>query len=200
MLGYGAGLAIVLSAFNYTGGKLSGYVKDPSVDGVERKEYMRKNRRRPLEETVQELGEGRGKLELYRQVCPEVVLTDPSRYLRSRIRGAQGRKAEGEIRHRCASSSPSFPIDDSHCVYTMFNTTKRYSGPLGSNRNRLLSLTAMSDESSMRSRTLSSSNPDSSCLPIFIYCRWLTKGATSMRCRNEAMAKTSIASDILPEP
>ncbi|KAJ9620993.1 hypothetical protein H2203_007580 [Taxawa tesnikishii (nom. ined.)] len=60
VLGYGAGLAIVLSAFNYTGGKLSGYVKDPSVDGVERKEYMRKNRRRPLEETVQELGEGRG--------------------------------------------------------------------------------------------------------------------------------------------
>ena len=57
----GAGLAVILAAFNYTGGRLSGYAKDPDVDEVGRKEYLRRNRRRPLEDTVAELGEGRGK-------------------------------------------------------------------------------------------------------------------------------------------
>lgn len=33
---------------------------DDGVDEVSRKEYMRKNRRRPIEETINELGEGRG--------------------------------------------------------------------------------------------------------------------------------------------
>ncbi|KAH9819897.1 putative NADH-ubiquinone oxidoreductase [Teratosphaeria destructans] len=59
-LGYGAGLAAILFTFSYTGGKLSGYKRDPNVDEVARKEYMRKNRRRPVEEIVNELGEGRG--------------------------------------------------------------------------------------------------------------------------------------------
>jgi len=61
ILGYGAGLAVVLAAFNYTGGRLTGYSKDPEVDEVSRKEYLRRNRRRPMEDTVAELGEGRGK-------------------------------------------------------------------------------------------------------------------------------------------
>jgi len=39
---------------------LSGYTRDPTVDEVSRKEYLRKNRRRPIEQTVAELGEGRG--------------------------------------------------------------------------------------------------------------------------------------------
>ncbi|KAF1352079.1 hypothetical protein BDV97DRAFT_367877 [Delphinella strobiligena] len=60
VFGYGSGLAIILAAFNYTGGKLSGFNKDPTVDEVSRKEHMRKNRRKSAEETVQELGEGRG--------------------------------------------------------------------------------------------------------------------------------------------
>ena len=60
IIGYGAGLAVVLAAFNYTGGRLQGYSKDPEVDEVGRKEYLRRNRRRPLEDTVAELGEGRG--------------------------------------------------------------------------------------------------------------------------------------------
>lgn len=61
MFGYGAAFAVVLSAFNYTGGRLSGYSRHEDVDEVSRKEYLRKNRRRPLAETVQELGEGRGR-------------------------------------------------------------------------------------------------------------------------------------------
>lgn len=60
VLGWGALTAIVLGAFDYTGGTLTGYKKDPEMDEFERKEYMRKNRRRPIQETIDELGEGRG--------------------------------------------------------------------------------------------------------------------------------------------
>lgn len=60
VLGYGALLAVTLGAFDYTGGVLTGYSKDPTVDEVDRKEYLRKNRRRPIQQTVEELGEGRG--------------------------------------------------------------------------------------------------------------------------------------------
>ncbi len=49
-----------MGAFDYTGGRLTGYQRDPKVDEFDRKEYLRKNRRRPIEETVAELGEGRG--------------------------------------------------------------------------------------------------------------------------------------------
>lgn len=58
--GYGAALSVILAAFTYTGGKLTGYDRDPTVDEVSRKEYLRKNRRRPVDEIVNELGEGRG--------------------------------------------------------------------------------------------------------------------------------------------
>lgn len=61
--GYGAGLAVLLAAFDYTGGALSGYLRDPDVDEYARKQFLRKNRRRPIDETIDELGEGRGKLQ-----------------------------------------------------------------------------------------------------------------------------------------
>ena len=60
VLGYGAGLAILLGTYDYTGGFLSGYEKDPTIDEYARKEKLRKNRRRPIQETLDELGEGRG--------------------------------------------------------------------------------------------------------------------------------------------
>jgi hypothetical protein len=50
----------VMGAYDYTGGRLTGYQRDPRVDEFDRKEYMRKNRRRPIEETIAEIGEGRG--------------------------------------------------------------------------------------------------------------------------------------------
>ena len=56
----GAGLATVQGVFDYTGGKLSGYDKDPHVDEYERKEKLRRDRRKPIQETLEELGEGRG--------------------------------------------------------------------------------------------------------------------------------------------
>jgi hypothetical protein len=60
VLGYGAGAALIMGAFDYTGGILTGYTKDPEEDEFARKQYLRKNRRKPIEDTVAELGEGRG--------------------------------------------------------------------------------------------------------------------------------------------
>ncbi|KAG8629759.1 hypothetical protein KVT40_001378 [Elsinoe batatas] len=60
VFGYGTLSAVVLAAFNYTGGKMSGYERDPAVDEYERKVALRKNRRRPVEDTIAEIGEGRG--------------------------------------------------------------------------------------------------------------------------------------------
>lgn len=60
VLGYGLMCSVILGAFDYTGGALTGYRKNAEVDEFERKQYLRQNRRRPVEETVEQLGEGRG--------------------------------------------------------------------------------------------------------------------------------------------
>ena len=60
ILGFGAGLAVVEGVFDYCGGGLEGYEKDPREDEYERKQRLRKERRRPIEETLSQLGEGRG--------------------------------------------------------------------------------------------------------------------------------------------
>ena len=60
VLGMGALTAVILGAYDYTGGGLTGYKKTPEMDEFERKELLRKNRRRPMEETISEWGEGRG--------------------------------------------------------------------------------------------------------------------------------------------
>ena len=56
--------AIIMGVYDYTGGALTGYRKDPEVDELAQKEALRKNRRRPIQETIAELGEGRGRLYL----------------------------------------------------------------------------------------------------------------------------------------
>ncbi|KAL8915498.1 MAG: hypothetical protein Q9171_000063 [Xanthocarpia ochracea] len=60
VLGFGALLAIIQGTFDYTGGKMTGFAQDAEVDEYERKEQLRRNKRRPIEETLKELGEGRG--------------------------------------------------------------------------------------------------------------------------------------------
>jgi hypothetical protein len=61
ILGWGAFVSVVMTALEFTGGSLRGKRADNEfADEYERKEYLRKNRRRPLLETVSELGEGRG--------------------------------------------------------------------------------------------------------------------------------------------
>ena len=49
-----------MATFDYTGASLSGYGQNSNVDEYERKETLRANKRRPITETLQELGEGRG--------------------------------------------------------------------------------------------------------------------------------------------
>lgn len=63
VLGVGAGLALIEGVFDYCGGGLDGYRQDPNVDEYERKEQLRREKRRPIEETLRELGERRGKAE-----------------------------------------------------------------------------------------------------------------------------------------
>ncbi|KAH7625657.1 hypothetical protein SMAC4_08751 [Sordaria macrospora] len=60
ILGFGALAGATVGTFAFTGGTLWGYKRDPNVDEYERKEAMRLNRRRPIEETLAEVGEGRG--------------------------------------------------------------------------------------------------------------------------------------------
>lgn len=53
---------------------MTGYERDPTVDEVSRKEYLRKNRRRPVDEIVNELGEGRGMHMISKGVAQESEL------------------------------------------------------------------------------------------------------------------------------
>lgn len=62
VLGYGALASVVLTVFEYTGGSLRG--TKPEIEGMdafERKESLRRNMRGPIEQTIAEVGEGRGK-------------------------------------------------------------------------------------------------------------------------------------------
>lgn len=62
MLGYGALCSVVLGTFDYTGGVMTGYKRPEGQDEFQSYQDMRMNRRRPIQETIAEVGEGRGKL------------------------------------------------------------------------------------------------------------------------------------------
>ncbi|KAI9738362.1 MAG: hypothetical protein M1834_008865 [Cirrosporium novae-zelandiae] len=59
VMGYGAGLAVVMGAVEYTGNTL-GTNKTQDEDDYAKKMKMRMNRRRPIQETLDAIGEGRG--------------------------------------------------------------------------------------------------------------------------------------------
>lgn len=99
MLGAGTFTAVVMATFKYTQG-----FRPPQhateEDEYERRERIKRNRRRPIEETISELGEGRGELLLphrnlggsdfssHRNLCP---------WLGREASGAN----QGEVWHRC---------------------------------------------------------------------------------------------------
>uniref|UniRef100_A0A093UUE4 NADH-ubiquinone oxidoreductase 21.3 kDa subunit n=1 Tax=Talaromyces marneffei PM1 TaxID=1077442 RepID=A0A093UUE4_TALMA len=60
VFGYGTALAVTLAGFEYTGGSLSGKEKDHNLDKYAELERIRTNYRTPAEQTMAELGEGRG--------------------------------------------------------------------------------------------------------------------------------------------
>jgi hypothetical protein len=85
-----------MSAFQYTGSSFFGYRKDPTIDEYDRKQGLRHNRRRPIEETIEELGEGRGKFRESQYILR--VLIDTSRHIRSGIRRAKSTENQGALR------------------------------------------------------------------------------------------------------
>ncbi|KKA26159.1 hypothetical protein TD95_003601 [Thielaviopsis punctulata] len=60
VLGYAALYGSFAGLFVFTGGRFSGFQNFKEEDEFERKERMRASRRRPIEETIAEIGEGRG--------------------------------------------------------------------------------------------------------------------------------------------
>ena len=60
LIGYGAAYSVIIGAYSFTGGRLSGPPQDPNEDGYAKKMALRTNFRRPIQETIDELGEGRG--------------------------------------------------------------------------------------------------------------------------------------------
>jgi len=62
MLGSAAAFSTIMAAYRYTNGLRGvGDIRETDDDGeVERREELKKVRRRPLSETIQQLGEGRG--------------------------------------------------------------------------------------------------------------------------------------------
>lgn len=53
-------MAVVIGLLTYSGGRLSGWKEDLDEDEYDRKEKLMKLRRRPIEETIRDVGEGRG--------------------------------------------------------------------------------------------------------------------------------------------
>lgn len=102
MLGAGMCFGTGMAAFRYTAGLRGTSSGEVDEEEVERREAMKKLRRRPLSETLEQLGEGRGKL--YIEIVA-LVSTNVSRYLRSRIRGEEATEDSGEVRSRCKGSS-----------------------------------------------------------------------------------------------
>ena len=67
------GLAALMAAFDRSGGSLKGAYKQLTMDEVARKEYIRANMRRPYEDTIEEMGEGRGMLALLESPPPPSI-------------------------------------------------------------------------------------------------------------------------------
>jgi hypothetical protein len=61
MLGAGAAFSSVLTAYRYTNGLRGIASSETDEEEVERRENAKKFRRRPLSETIEQMGEGRGR-------------------------------------------------------------------------------------------------------------------------------------------
>lgn len=98
MLGAGMCFGTAMSAFRYTAGLRGTASGEVDEEEIERREAMKKLRRRPLSETLEQLGEGRGK---HAEKCFTNNIADLSRHLRPRIRGEEATEDYGEVRYRC---------------------------------------------------------------------------------------------------
>jgi hypothetical protein len=98
MVGAGAATATVMTAYRYTSG-MRGY-GDAELDDeeVERREAAKKARRRPLSETIEQLGEGRGEND-YHIKCGHAA--NKFRNLCSWLRREEAPALDGQVRYRC---------------------------------------------------------------------------------------------------
>lgn len=62
MFGFGVSFAVVMGLTDYTGGFIGHNRIRTNPDEYEEKEFARRNRRQPIEETLVNIGEGRGTL------------------------------------------------------------------------------------------------------------------------------------------
>jgi hypothetical protein len=93
MLGAGAAFSTVLTAYRYSNGMRGHGADNENDDEVERREALKKIRRRPLSETLEQLGEGRGK----HTASIDPIFTNLSRHLRPWLGGAKATEAAGEL-------------------------------------------------------------------------------------------------------
>lgn len=102
MLGAGVCTSAVMSAYRYTAG-ITGGADSAEMDDeeVERREAAKKLRRRPLSETLEQLGEGRG-MSLVRILG---FASNIYRYLRPWLRGEEAREVIAEVWHRRQGST-----------------------------------------------------------------------------------------------
>lgn len=103
ILGYGALVGVTLGVADYSGGFFGSFKEE---DAMEQREYMKAHRRRPMEETIAEIGEGRGpfrSLEAFHRIelfKADRICRNPS----SGIRRAKEGEDKTEIWHRCTTS------------------------------------------------------------------------------------------------
>ena len=102
MIGGAAAFGTSMAAFRYTAGLRGTASGEVDEEEIERREAMKKLRRRPLSETLEQLGEGRGRNTIFSSVT---YWTDIARYLWSRIRGEEATEAHGQVRNRCKGSA-----------------------------------------------------------------------------------------------
>lgn len=136
VLGYGTGLAVILSTFDFCGHALTGYNKDPTVDDFERKQFLRKNFRKPAEQTIAEIGEGRGMQsgcdEAARRIADArqdstlpATKTEGGRGLRKSMAMRSRHRPRTERRERCEFVNECY-IGDSGCRASSADGMARY--------------------------------------------------------------------------
>jgi hypothetical protein len=86
-----------MTAFRYTNG-WRGATAETDEEEVERREAAKKLRRRPLSETIQQLGEGRGK---HTDIVSDRHTTDMCRNICAWPRREEATAVDGQVRHRC---------------------------------------------------------------------------------------------------
>jgi hypothetical protein len=82
-----------MTAFRYTNGMRGDAYNNENDDDVERREALKKIRRRPLSETLEQLGEGRGK----HATAIDALVANTHRHLRPWLGGAKAGEAVGQV-------------------------------------------------------------------------------------------------------